>query len=149
MNTVHKILATFFGVGFFPLAPGTVTSFLVVILYKLFLHSLSWPLYLLLFIVLFFVGVIVSTEYSSELGKEDPRRIVIDEACGQLFVLFQMPASSFILLACFFLFRFFDILKPYPIRKVEKLEKGWGIMMDDIIAAIYTALIVHVFLLIK
>jgi phosphatidylglycerophosphatase A len=149
MKAVHMILATFFGVGFFPLAPGTATSFLVVIFYKFFLHSLPWPLYLLLFVVLFFVGVIVSTEYSSELGKKDPRRIVVDEACGQLIVLFQMPTSSFILLACFFLFRFFDIIKPYPIRKIEKLEKGWGIMMDDIIAAIYTALIIHVYLLIK
>ncbi len=149
MKTVHKILATFFGVGFFPLAPGTLTSFLVVIVYRLFLHRLPWPLYLFLFVVLFFVGVIVSTEYSSELGKEDPRRIVIDEACGQLFILFQMPTSSFILLACFFLFRFFDIIKPYPIRKVEKLKKGWGIMMDDIIAAICTAGIIHVYLLIK
>jgi len=149
MKTVHKILATFFGIGFFPLAPGTATSFIVVILYKLFLHSLSWPSYILLFIILFFAGVFASTKYSSELGTEDPRRIVVDEACGQLFVLFLMPTSWVILLACFFLFRFFDIIKPYPIRKVEKLKKGWGIMMDDIAAAVYTALIIHIYLFIK
>lgn len=147
MKTGAKILATFFGVGFFPLAPGTLTSLIVVILYKFFLHSLNWPLYLLIFLCIFFIGVFVSGIYSTESGKTDPRRIVIDEACGQLIVLFQMPTSWFPLLLGFFLFRLFDIIKPYPIRKVEKLKKGWGIMMDDIAAAVYTIIIVRIYLL--
>jgi phosphatidylglycerophosphatase A len=149
MKIGAKILATFFGVGFFPLAPGTLTSLIVVILYKFFLNTISWPLYLLIFLGLFFIGVFVSTEYSTELGKTDPRKIVIDEACGQLIILFQMTTSWFLLLLCFFLFRLFDIIKPYPIRRVEKLKKGWGIMMDDIAAAVYTILIVRIYLLFR
>jgi len=147
MKTGWKILATFFGAGFFPLAPGTLTSLIVVILYKFYLFNLSWPVYLLIFLCLFFIGVFVSTQYSTELGKTDPRKIVIDEACGQLIVLFQMPTSWFLLLLGFFLFRLFDIIKPYPIRKVENLRKGWGIMLDDILAAIYTIIIIRIFLL--
>jgi phosphatidylglycerophosphatase A len=147
MKTGWKILATFFGVGFFPLAPGTLTSLIVVILYKFYLFNLSWPVYLLIFLCLFFIGVFVSTQYSTELGKTDPRKIVIDEACGQLIVLFQMPTSWFLLLLGFFLFRLFDIIKPYPIRKVENLRKGWGIMLDDILAATYTIIIIRIFLL--
>jgi len=149
MKTGAKILATFFGVGFFPLAPGTLTSLIVVILYKFFLHSINWPLYLLIFLGLFFIGVFVSGVYSTELGKTDPRRIVIDEASGQLIVLFLMPTSWFPLLLGFFLFRLFDIIKPYPLRNVEKLKKGWGIMMDDIAAAVYTILLVRIYLLFR
>ena len=95
MKTGSRILATFFGIGFFPLAPGTLTSLIVVIFYKFFLNNLSWPVYLLILLCLFFIGVFASAEYSSELGKKDPRKIVIDEACGQLLVLFQLPNSWF------------------------------------------------------
>ena len=147
MKTRGEILATFFGVGFFPLAPGTLASLIVVILYKFFLCDLSWSVYLLIILCLFFIGVFVSTQYSTELGETDPRKIVIDEACGQLIVLFQMPTSWFLLLLGFFLFRLFDIIKPYPIRKIENLRKGWGIMLDDVLAAFYTIIIIRIFLL--
>ncbi len=149
MKTGSKILATFFGIGFFPLAPGTLTSMVVVILYRFFLHNLSWPVYLLIPLGLFFIGVFVASEYSSDLGKKDPRRIVIDEACGQLLVLFQLPTSWFLLLLGFFLFRLFDIIKPYPIRKVENLRKGWGIMTDDIVAALYAIIVLRLYLLFR
>jgi len=149
MKSLCKILATFFGVGYFPLAPGTITSFIIVILYKYYLHSLSWPLYLILLIFCFFIGVIASTKYSSDLREKDPRKIVIDEACGQLFVLFQLPDSWLLLILGFFLFRLFDIIKPYPVNKAEKLTKGWGIMMDDIVAAVYAALILYIYILVR
>jgi len=149
LKTGSKILATFFGVGFFPLAPGTLTSLVVVMLYKFLLFNLSWPVYSLLFLFLFFGGIFVSSSYSTELGKTDPRKIVIDEACGQLLVLFRMPTSWFLLLLGFFLFRIFDIIKPYPIRKVEKLKKGWGIMLDDILAAIYAIILMRIYLLLR
>lgn len=149
MKTASKILATFFGVGFFPVAPGTVTSFIVVLLYKFYLHNLNWSLYLFLLLILFLVGILASSHYSSKLGEKDPRKIVIDEACGQLVVLFLIPASWFLLLLGFFLFRIFDIIKPYPIIKFEYLQKGLGIMMDDIIAGIYAAIILHIYLLIR
>lgn len=153
MKSLSKIIATFFGVGYFPVAPGTLTSLIVVLLYKFYLHSLSWPFYLLLLFFLFSVGVFTSTKYSLEIKKRDPRRIVIDEAFGQLLVLFQIGESWgtgwLPLLSCFLLFRIFDIIKPFPIKKVETLPKGWGIVMDDLVAAVYAGVIINLYLLLK
>jgi len=149
MKIVGKILATFFGAGFFPLAPGTLTSLIVVALYRLYLHNLSWPVYLLIFLFFFFAGVFVSNKYSSELGEKDPRKIVIDEACGQFLVLYRVPDSLFPLFLGFILFRLFDIIKPYPIKKTENFSKGWGIMVDDIVAGIYALLILRIYLFLK
>lgn len=153
MKSLSKIIATFFGVGYFPVAPGTLTSLIVVLLYKFYLHSLNWPFYLLLLFFLFSVGVFTSTKYSLEIKKNDPRRIVIDEAFGQLLVLFQIGESWgtgwLPLLSCFLLFRIFDIIKPFPIKKVETLPKGWGIVMDDLVAAVYAGVIINLYLLLK
>jgi len=153
MKSLSKIIATFFGVGYFPVAPGTLTSLIVVLLYKFYLHRLSWPIYLLLLFLVFLVGIFTSTKYSSELKKQDPRKIVIDEAFGQLLVLFRIGESWgtgwLPLLACFLLFRIFDIIKPYPIKKVETLPEGWGIVMDDLVAAVYAGIIIHLYLLVK
>ena len=153
MKSLSKIIATFFGVGYFPVAPGTLTSLIVVLLYKFYLHSLSWPFYLLLLFLLFSVGVFTSTKYSLEIKKHDPQRIVIDEAFGQLLVLFQIGESWgtgwLPLLSCFLLFRIFDIIKPFPIKKVETLPKGWGIVMDDLVAAVYAGVIINLYLLLK
>jgi len=151
MKLLSKILSSFFGAGYFPVAPGTLTSLVVILAYKFYLYRLSWPLYLLIFFLLFFIGVYASTKVESESRKKDPRKIVIDEACGQLLVLFQPDPSDawFPVLASFILFRIFDIVKPYPIKKVETLPSGWGIMMDDIVAAIYAGVIINLYLIIK
>jgi phosphatidylglycerophosphatase A len=149
MKRFSKTLSTFFGVGYIPPAPGTATSAIIVLLYKLCLHKLSWPLYLFMVIILFFLGVFASSIYSSELKVKDPRIITVDEAVGQLLVLFRMGEAWLLLLASFLLFRLFDIIKIYPIKKVESLPKGWGIMLDDIVAAIYAGIIIHLYLLIQ
>ena len=149
MKNLWKIAATFLGLGFSPVAPGTITSFAVVVLYKFALSRISIPLYLAVIVFLFFIGVFVSTRYSSILGKKDPRKIVIDEVCGQMVVLIGLPGTWGPLIIGFFLFRFFDIVKPYPIRKIEKLPTGLGIMMDDLAASVYAVLILHVYLLLK
>ncbi len=153
MKSLSKIIATFFGVGYFPVAPGTLTSLIVVLLYKFYLHRLSWPFYLLLLFLLFLVAIFTSTKYSLEIKKHDPRRIVIDEAFGQLLVLFQIGESWgtgwLPLLSCFLLFRIFDIIKPFPIKKFETLPEGWGIVMDDLVAAVYAGVIINLYLLLK
>ena len=74
---------------------------------------------------------------------------MVDEACGQLLVLFSVPESWSVLLISFFLFRIFDIIKPFPIKKVENLPSGWGIMADDIMAAIYAGIFLHLYLILK
>jgi phosphatidylglycerophosphatase A len=149
MKLLSKIISTFFGVGYFPVAPGTLTSLLIVLAYKYYLYKLSWPLYFSILFLLFLIGVYTSSKFASDLSKKDPRKIVIDEAYGQLLVLFRMSDAWFPVLSCFILFRVFDIAKPYPIKKVETLPSGWGIMMDDIVAAIYAGVMVNLYLLFK
>ena len=147
MKLFSKILATFFGLGHFPLAPGTLTSAIIVVCYKFFLYRLSWPLYLTLFFVLFMVGIWVSDIFSQVLKKTDPRTIVIDEAAGQFIALFLLSPQWTLCAASFFLFRFFDIVKPFPIKRVESFRGGFGIMLDDILAAVFAGILVNLYLL--
>jgi len=139
MNTLSMILSTFFGTGFFPIAPGTAASFLTVLLFKLGLYRLPWPFQALIIVVLFIAGGAASTRYARLLNRKDPGRIVIDETCGQLIALFLVTPGWKELLLAFFLFRIFDIIKPYPIRKLEAIPHGWGIMADDVGAGLAAA----------
>lgn len=149
MKFISKVISTFFGAGYFPIAPGTLTSFIIILLYKFYLHKLSWPIYLMFLFLLFLIGVVSSSHYSRQINKKDPRNIVIDEALGQLLTLFRLNPSWFLLIIAFLLFRLFDIVKPFPIRKVETFPKGWGIVMDDIVAAIYAGILINLYLLLK
>ena len=141
MKTVSRILATFFGIGLFPVAPGTLASAVAVLIYKLALHELAWPLYLLLLAALIPVGAAAAAAYASELGRPDPGRIVVDEVCGQLLALALFPDGWIPLTISFALFRVFDIIKPWPIRRLENIPGGWGIMADDIGAGLAAAAI--------
>jgi len=149
MKKWWRILASFFGLGYIPVAPGTAASLAVALAYKFFLSSLAWPFLLLLFALLLVFGVIASTSYARELGRPDPRAIVVDEACGQILVLVFVPATWAPVLIGFLLFRFFDIVKPYPISKAEKLAAGWGIMGDDLAAALAAKGLLHLYLYLK
>ncbi len=149
MKLFSKVLATFFGVGYFPFAPGTLASALVVLLYKYLLHKLNWPIYLLVFILFFILGIFVSDVYSRMVKKEDPRPVVIDEAVGQFLVFFLLSPQWILCLASFLLFRFFDIVKPFPIKKIETFPRGFGIMLDDIMAALYAGILINIFLLLR
>ena len=147
MRSVSGVLATFFGLGLAPLAPGTVASVAAALIFKLVLHGLAWPTYALLVGLLFFIGVAASAVHASELGLPDPGRIVIDEVCGQLIALAFLPAGWLPVGVAFALFRFFDIIKPWPIRKLEKLPAGWGIMADDVGAGLAAAALARAVLL--
>jgi len=149
MKIISKIAATCFGLGYFPLAPGTFTSLVVVLTYKFYLYRISWPFHLLIFLLIFLIGIPTSSRLSSEWKSKDPRKIVIDEAAGQYLALFQLnPAWSSLALS-FLLFRFFDIVKPFPIRRVETFPQGWGIMLDDLVAALYAGLLISLYILLK
>ncbi len=150
MKTIWKYIATVLGVGLvFPLAPGTVVSALTILVYKFLLFKLSWPLYILLVMGVFFIGVVAAGKHSSELQIKDPRCIAIDEACGQLAALFLCPPSWGFLALAFILFRIFDIFKPTPIRKLEDLPGGWGIMADDLLGGVYGAVLIHLYLMVR
>jgi phosphatidylglycerophosphatase A len=149
MKTISKLVSTFFGVGYFPIGQGTLASLIVMLLYKFFLSRLHWITYLSLVGIIFIVGVFCSSVHSTVLRKKDPHEIVIDEVVGQMLVLFRLNPSWFLVLSAFVLFRIFDISKPFPTRQIEKFPHGWGIMADDIMAAVYSGLLIQVYLLLK
>lgn len=147
MNALSMIFSTFFGAGFFPVAPGTTASFITMLIYKLGLYKLSWPFQALIIVFLVIAGAAASTRYGRLLNRKDPGRIVIDETCGQLIALFLVTPGWKELLLAFILFRIFDILKPYPIKKLEALPHGWGIMADDVGAGLAAAVSLRLILL--
>lgn len=149
MRRTWRLIASFIGIGYFPVAPGTAASLVVVFLYKFILYRFFWPLLVLLVIFALAVGVLASTAYAAELAQEDPQKIVVDEAVGQLIVLlFVFPSWPHVLLS-FVLFRFFDIVKPFPVSRAERLPAGWGIMADDVAAALLAKAVLHLYIWIK
>jgi phosphatidylglycerophosphatase A len=136
-------IATLGFIGYIPCAPGTFGSLIAFILFILIKPSIFVHMMMLLFLIP--VGVI-SSHYAEILLKDkDSSHIVIDEFCGYFIAVLFLPHSAFYILGAFFLFRFFDILKPFPIRTVEHLFPGGaGVMADDIVAALYTNVILQV-----
>ncbi len=146
MKKAAAILATLAGVGFSPIAPGTAASALCALAYKYALYAVPWYFYLPGLVAVFFAGAAASTAYAASLGLEDPGRVVVDEACGQLLALFLVPSGWLPVGLAFVFFRFFDIIKPPPIRRLERLAGGWGIMADDAAAGAAAGILVHIVL---
>ena len=146
MRLIAKIIATVFGIGFAPLAPGTVASAAVVLLYKAALHR--WPVgaQIALVAAVAAVGVWASARAAAAFGREDPRTVVVDEVAGQMAALVLCPPDWTPLLIGFALFRAFDILKPFPIRRIERLPGGWGIVADDLAAGLLSFLLLRAYL---
>jgi phosphatidylglycerophosphatase A len=149
MKFIPRTYASFFGLGFVPLAPGTAASAAVAALYYFFLSEAAWPAAAGLVLFLFLSGVPAAAAAAKEFGHKDPRRVVIDEAAGQLAVLLFCPSDWIAVGAGFILFRLFDVLKPFPIRKLELLPGGWGIMADDLGAAVYAWAALRLILLVR
>ena len=151
-----KLGAAFFGLGYFPLAPGTAGALGGAGLYLL----LRWkggvipekfseltPGYLIFLAVFFLIGVYLSTRGEKIWRRPDPAKVVIDEAFSFLITMFCVGYSLPVLAAGFVLNRIFDVLKPFPLRSLEKLPRGWGIMMDDLGAGVYSNLALRLLLL--
>jgi phosphatidylglycerophosphatase A len=149
MKWISGLFATLLGVGFIPIAPGTVASFLTAAAYKFCLFKLSWPWYILIMIAVFILGSLAASKYAKTINKKDPRTVVIDEVLGQLIPLLLLPPEWLLIIAGFILFRFFDILKPLFIKKLESFPWGWGIMLDDVLAGIYTGIIINIYLILR
>lgn len=88
----------------------------------------------------------MSTQAVNIYKSKDPSQIVIDEVCGYLFTMILIPFNWVNVIVGFFLFRILDILKPYPIRKIENLRDGYGIVLDDVLAGIYANIILQIFI---
>ena len=158
-------ILTLFGVGYFKYAPGTAASFVTCIIYYILwiaefsLHN--HKIYLVCFLIIILIySILIIDKLSQFFKKKDPKEIVIDEFVGQCIPLVAFlfrpenlshlggRANNYILiyiLLSFILFRFFDILKPYPINIVDKkMKNGVGVMLDDIIAGIYSTIVIYI-----
>lgn len=147
MTFLYKTLATSFGAGYAPIAPGTAGALVGAVAFwgmAQWGFSPDWPLIVASFIV-FFIGVFVTNQLEPEWGK-DPSRIVIDEVLGMWITMFLVPLTPLNLFIGFILFRVFDIWKPLFIRRLEALPGGWGVMLDDLLAGIYACIVLHLIL---
>lgn len=133
-----RMLSTFFSVGNFPVGPGSMASAVGVLLYMAV--EKVFVLYALLLIIVCVVGFKVSGRMEDLLKAKDPSCIVIDEVAGVLIAFFALPLTWPVIITAFFLFRAFDMFKLYPVNKFDDMGGGYGIMMDDIVAGIYTNL---------
>jgi phosphatidylglycerophosphatase A len=123
-------------IGYLPYAPGTYGSVLACIFLYFFSSVFTHPLFVLIFIVVSLIAL-----NSLTLEVNDPGYIIIDEVAGMFIAMTGQGITFLSLLAGFVLFRFFDIVKPYPIRRVEALPKGYGILADDIVAGVFANLL--------
>ena len=136
-------IATAGGAGYFPVAPGTAGSVVgvavVMALARLPLErGAGIAVLAAASLVVFAVGVWAAGEAETYFGRTDPGQVVIDEVVGQMITLLLIPHATWKwLMGGFLLFRGFDIIKPFPARQAERIPRGWGIMVDDVIAGVY------------
>ncbi len=130
-------IATVFRIGPLPLAPGSWGSAAAVVGWYL-LPELSGTVYWLIIINLFLLGVIASAIIAQRDSDVDPSKVIIDEWVGMWIVLPFAEEGWVSVLVAFICFRLFDILKPFPARATERLRGGWGIMLDDVVAGVYS-----------
>jgi phosphatidylglycerophosphatase A len=137
-------LATAGFTGYFPFAPGTVGSAVGLVVYTLVWWTQSPLVEGLLIVLLFAVGVWACTPAEKYFGGVDPGPVVLDEVVGMLITLAFIPVGLSGAIAGFVIFRIFDVIKPYPAGRFERLHGGLGVMADDAMAAIYANLALRV-----
>ena len=138
MKFIAYCIATFAGIGYFPFASGTAAT--AAGIGAAYLVVANQGLYFGLLGLMFAVGVIACGYVEKDLGKADPGIAVIDEVVGVWIALWGLPLTAPVMICGFFLFRAFDMFKIYPINRLEALPGGWGIMLDDVMAGLYTQL---------
>ena len=136
---IALILATWFGVGLAPVASGTFGTLAAVPLVLLLNYFGEW-LGVFALVVVIVVAIWASDRTWKLLGRTDPSEVVIDEVAGFLLTTFLLPISLVNVGLGFILFRFFDIVKPWPVRQSERLKGGFGIVVDDLLAGVYAHL---------
>lgn len=134
------------GVGYLPLIPGTFGSLVGVAIFLAITRIAAAKILLLVAILAFtFGGIWAGTRTEKLSQRKDPGKIVVDEVAGQLIALFPLLFAAWsikMVIVSFILFRFFDIVKPYPANRLQDLEGGIGVMCDDLVAGAYAAIIV-------
>jgi len=141
------LVATFFGIGHLHPGPGTWGSAATVVIWAAIAHelpvTLRTPVALALALLVTLIGIPAATRVARASGGKDPQFVVIDEVAGQLIALIAVPLAWKTFLAGLILFRAFDIVKPPPVRQLERLPEGTGIMLDDVAAGILALIVMH------
>ena len=146
MISISKLISTFFYIGLFPKAPGTLASFVTVLFWVLFISFNIKLYFVIIVLILFTLSFYFVDEYLLDNESKDPKEVVIDEVIGQSIPLIAVPFSDDLvtIFLIFIFFRFFDILKIYPINLIEKINGSKGVILDDVLAGIYTAALVSI-----
>jgi len=137
------------GVGYLPLAPGTFGSLVGVAIFLLLVQRVNPVVIVVLILVITLAGFWAASRTEELSGRKDPGKVVVDEVAGQMIALLPLTVLAVTPLAVmvsFILFRFFDIVKPYPAGRLESLKGGFGIMCDDLVAGVYAAVLAAVIL---
>tara|TARA_B100001013_G_C24613483_1_gene444194 strand:- start:268 stop:717 length:450 start_codon:yes stop_codon:yes gene_type:complete len=143
LTNFYKSISTFFGLGYLTPFPGTLTSFLTVVIIWVIQKYFGIQVTILCILFIFILAYIAIENNPDK--KSDPKEIVIDEFIGQSLVLVFLPLTLQNYILAFIFFRFFDISKPFPINYFEKkFQNAFGIIFDDIIAAIYALILISV-----
>lgn len=133
-------IATVGGVGWAPVAPGTVASALTVVV--LWLVPFSRPALIAFFVAVTLIGTWAAGQAERALGGKDPGAIVVDEVAGMTLSVLVLPLTWPVLAVAFVLFRVFDVVKPAPARQAQALPGGLGVMVDDLVAGLYALIVV-------
>ena len=143
-------VATFFGIGRLRPGPGTWASAATVVIWAAIAYgltpSLRTPVAIALAVLVTLVGIPAATRVARASAAKDPQFVVIDEVAGQLIALIAVPLAWQTFLVGLILFRAFDIVKPPPVRQLERLPEGTGIMLDDVAAGIFAFVGMHLLL---
>ena len=142
-----RLIVTFFYIGHAKIAPGSIASLVTILIFYLFAtHLISYLFIIIIFIITILAFFAVSV-YTYKLSEKDRSEIVIDEVIGQSIALLPLllfeqtnPPQLFMCIISLLFFRFFDIVKPYPINKFDKMNNTFGVIFDDILAGIFSAL---------
>ena len=151
MFKFSKSIITLFGIGFFPIASGTIGSLATVILFYHIISYVSILALVLLFIIIFILSLILINIYSSHIKIYDSSEIVIDEFLGILLILIFYESIKFtndilMFFIIFFLFRFFDIVKIFPANWIDKnVKNSFGVILDDLVAGMYCIVVLFIF----
>ena len=157
MKKINVLISTFFGYGYLSIIPGTITSLVTTIFIYISYEYLGYAnlkFSIIFFLIIFFYSFYAVKDSESEFKEKDPRQIVIDEVLGQsmplILILYLKQINQisihieFYYIVSFFAFRFFDILKPFPVSYFDKnFKNSFGIIMDDIMAGFYTMLVIY------
>jgi len=139
---LNTMFVSVFGIGFIPFASGTFGS-LAGIIIGYALNLINYNLFFLIIPMLFILGVIASNTYQKQTGEKDSSVIVIDEVVGQLIAMMFVMDDFVLVFISFIIFRLFDIYKPWPASYADKkMTGGFGVMLDDVFAGIYTAIFI-------